>query len=182
MQAAEPVLRALGARLGSEREVIVVPGNHDAALVRPFLRERGMSPAVDAPQPLDATPLLARIASWLAPARVQVRYPGVWLGERIWASHGHYLDRHLLPEVAYGLARGMLGRVPRDDAVPVEYEQGGGPSLTRLEALLTRCRGLWLPWSTTLPSSCAPSRCPACRAACSATASLLSARRCSAFR
>ena len=141
MQAAEPVLRALGARLGSEREVIVVPGNHDAALVRPFLRERGMSPAVDASLPLDATPLLARIASWLAPARVQVRYPGVWLGERIWASHGHYLDRHLLPEVAYGLARGMLGRVPRDDAVPVEYEQPGGPSLTRLEALLTR----WLP-------------------------------------
>ncbi len=97
-----------------------------------------MSPAVDASLPLDATPLLARIASWLAPARVQVRYPGVWLGERIWASHGHYLDRHLLPEVAYGIARGMLGRVPRDDAVPVEYEQPGGPSLTRFEALLTR--------------------------------------------
>ncbi|MDQ5833857.1 MAG: metallophosphoesterase [Actinomycetota bacterium] len=141
MQAAEPVLRALGARLGSEREVIVVPGNHDAALLRPFLRERGMSPAVDATLPLDATPLLARLTSWLEPARVQVRYPGVWLSERVWATHGHFLDRHLLPEVAYGVARGLLGRVPHDDAVPSEYEQPGGPSLTRLEALLTR----WLP-------------------------------------
>lgn len=141
MQAAEPVLRALGARLGSDREVVVVPGNHDAALVRPFLREHGMSPAVDARVALDATPLLARVASWLEPARVSVHYPGVWLADRIWATHGHYLDRHLLPEVAYGIARGLLGRVPRDDATPFDYEQPGGPSLTRFEALLTR----WLP-------------------------------------
>lgn len=141
MKAAEPVLRALGARLGSEREVVVVPGNHDAALIRPFFRERGMSPAVDATLPPDATPLLARLASWLEPARVQVRYPGVWLSERVWATHGHFLDRHLLPEVAYGIARGLLGGVPRDDALPSEYEQPGGPSLTRVEALLTR----WLP-------------------------------------
>jgi len=127
--------------MGAAREVIVVPGNHDAALVRPFLRARGMSPALDASLPLDATPLLARTASFLAPARVRVHYPGIWLSERVWATHGHYLDRHLLPEVAYGIARGLLGRVPRDDATPVEYEQPGGPSLTRLEALLTR----WLP-------------------------------------
>ena len=32
MDVAEPVLRAVGGRLGSGREVIVVPGNHDAAL------------------------------------------------------------------------------------------------------------------------------------------------------
>ena len=141
MEAAEPVLRALGERMGAEREVILVPGNHDGALVRPFLRARGMSRAVDASLPPDATPLLARTASFLAPARVRIHYPGVWLSERIWATHGHYLDGHLLPEVAYGIARGLLGRVPRDDATPAEYEQPGRPSVTRLEALLTR----WLP-------------------------------------
>jgi UDP-2,3-diacylglucosamine pyrophosphatase LpxH len=141
MREARPVLRALGARLGSDREVVVVPGNHDAALVRPFLREHGMSPAVDSALPLDATPALALIASWLEPARVRVHYPGVWLAERVWATHGHYLDRHLVPEVAYGIARGLLGRMPRDDATPFDYEQPDGPSLTRLEALLTR----WLP-------------------------------------
>jgi Calcineurin-like phosphoesterase len=141
METAEPVLRALGVRLGRDREVVVVPGNHDAALVRPFLRQHGMSPAIDAALPLDATPALSRLASWLAPARVRVHYPGVSLGERVWATHGHYLDRHLLPEVAFGVARGLLGRVPRDDATPLDYEQPGGPSLTRWEALLTR----WLP-------------------------------------
>jgi UDP-2,3-diacylglucosamine pyrophosphatase LpxH len=141
MAIAKPVLRAVGARLGSGREVILVPGNHDIALVRPWLRAREMSPAVDATIPSDATPLLAAVTSWLGPADVPVQYPGVWLADRVWATHGHYLDRHLLPEAAYGIARGLLGRLPRGGAAPVDYERAGGPSLTRLEALLTR----WLP-------------------------------------
>jgi predicted phosphodiesterase len=141
MEVAEPVLRAVGTRLGGGREVIIVPGNHDAGLVRPWLRARRVPLAVDTPVPEDSTPMLARLVSWLRPAAVQVHYPGVWLAERVWATHGHYLDRHLLPEAAYGIARGLLGRVPRDGATPDEYERAGGPSLIRLEALLTR----WLP-------------------------------------
>ena len=97
--------------------------------------------ALDTSIPADATPALARIASWLRPARVRLHYPGVWLSDGVWASHGHYLDRHLLPEAAFGIARGLLGRLPRDDAAPLDYEEAGGPSLTRLESLLTR----WLP-------------------------------------
>jgi UDP-2,3-diacylglucosamine pyrophosphatase LpxH len=141
MEVAEPVLRAIGGRLGGEREVIVVPGNHDRAFVRPWLRTHGIPAEVDATIPLDATPGLARLTSWLAPAGVRVHYPGVWLSDRVWATHGHYLDRHLLPEAAYGIARGLLGRLPRDGATPADYERAGGPSVTRLETLLTR----WLP-------------------------------------
>jgi UDP-2,3-diacylglucosamine pyrophosphatase LpxH len=141
MEAARPVLSELGARIGGRGEVIVVPGNHDAPLVRPWLRAQQTPLAVDTAVPLDATPLLARVGSWLAPAEVRVHYPGVWLSGRVWATHGHYLDRHLLPESAYGIARGLLGRVPRGGATPMEYERAGGPSLPRLEALLTR----WLP-------------------------------------
>jgi hypothetical protein len=141
MELAEPVLRAVGERLGSGREAIVVPGNHDHELLRPWVQARGTALAVDSRVPLDATPMLARVASWLEPARVRVHYPGVWLSERVWATHGHYLDRHLLPESAFGIARGLLGRLPRDGAHPIEYERAGGPSLTRLEAFLTR----WLP-------------------------------------
>jgi UDP-2,3-diacylglucosamine pyrophosphatase LpxH len=138
LQAAEPVLRALGERLGG-REVIIVPGNHDADLVRPWLHEHGVPASTDAEIPLDATPALARLAELLRPAQVRAHYPGVHLNERTWATHGHYLDRHLLPEVAFGIARGLLGRLPRDGATPADYE--GGPSVTRVEALLTR----WLP-------------------------------------
>jgi UDP-2,3-diacylglucosamine pyrophosphatase LpxH len=141
MPIAEPVLRAIGARVGSSGEIVVVPGNHDRAFVRPWLREHGVPSSTDAEIPLDATPLLASLTSWLAPARVSVRYPGVWLSDRVWATHGHYLDRHLMPEVAYGIARGALGRLPHDGALPADYERPGGPSLTRVEALFTR----WLP-------------------------------------
>ena len=141
MEVAEPVLRAIGGTLDRGAEVILVPGNHDGDLVGPWLQANGMSPALDAPIPHDATPVLAQVVAALGPAEVRVRYPGVWLAEGVWATHGHYLDRHLLPEVAFGVARGLLGRLPRDGARPVDYERAGGPSLTRVEALLTR----WLP-------------------------------------
>jgi predicted phosphodiesterase len=141
METAEPVLRAIGARLGAGSEAILVPGNHDAPLVRPWLRAHPEMLAVDARIPPDATPMLARIADWLAPAAVRVHYPGVWLSDGVYATHGHYLDRHLLPESAYGIARGLLGPSLRDGALPIDYELPRGPSLTRLEALLTR----WLP-------------------------------------
>lgn len=138
---AEPVLRAIGARLGGERQVVLVPGNHDALLIRAWVRAHAVELTLDTTIELDATPELALVSSWLAPAQVEVRYPGVWLSDRVWATHGHYLDRHLLPESAFGFARGLLGRLPRDGATPLDYELAGGPSVTRLEALLTR----WLP-------------------------------------
>ncbi|MEA2332887.1 MAG: hypothetical protein QOH58_3025 [Thermoleophilaceae bacterium] len=138
MEVAEPVMRAIGGRLSPGAEVIVVPGNHDHELIGPWLRAHGLPPADDAEIPLDATPVLARMSSWLAPATVRVRYPGVWLSDRVWATHGHYLDRHLMPEIAFGIARGLLGRLPRDGARPLDYERAGGPSLTRVEARLTR--------------------------------------------
>jgi hypothetical protein len=141
MEVAEPVLRAIGGRLDPGAEVILVPGNHDGDLIAPWLRANGVSPSLDAAIPHDATPVLAQAVAALGSNRVRVRYPGVWLAEGIWATHGHYLDRHLLPEVAFGVARGLLGRLPRDGARPVDYERAGGPSLTRVEALLTR----WLP-------------------------------------
>lgn len=137
MDAAEPILRAIGSRLGTERGVLVVPGNHDAALVRDWVHAQDAL-AADAVVPREATPLLARLCASLEPALVRVHYPGVWLAEGVWATHGHYLDRHLLPRAAYGLARGLLGRLPEDGALPLDYERAGGPSVTRIEALVGR--------------------------------------------
>ncbi len=138
MQEAEPILRLIGRTLGPGREVIVVPGNHDRALVTPWVKRVGPGLAVDSRVPVDATPALAAVTSWLAPASVHVHYPGVWLAPGVWATHGHYLDRHLLPESAFGVTRGLLGRVPQPGASPIDYERAGGLSLTRLEALLIK--------------------------------------------
>ena len=138
MDVAEPILRLIGRTLGLGREVIFVPGNHDRALVADWVQGVGRALAPDSSVPLDASPELAAVASWLAPARVRVHYPGVWLKPGVWATHGHYLDRHLLPENAFGVTRGLLGRVPRPGAVPIDYELAGGLSLTRLEALLIK--------------------------------------------
>jgi len=130
LASAEPVLRELGARLGPDRHVVLVPGNHDRALIRAWLHDRVRGLAVDAAVPLDASPVLAEVTSWLAPARVSVCYPGVWLADGVYAMHGHYLDRHLLPQSAFGLHR----RAAERSATIADYEHG--PHMTQLEALL----------------------------------------------
>ena len=138
MQIAEPVLRELGARLGPDRDVIVVPGNHDVQLLRGWLRRQGRELAPDSEVPGDVTPALARLTSWLAPARVSVHYPGFWLSESVWATHGHYLDHHLMPVSAFGIARGLRGRQPRGGALPIDYEHTHRPSLARFTPWLPR--------------------------------------------
>jgi predicted phosphodiesterase len=138
LEVAEPVLRLIGRTLGPGREVIFVPGNHDRPLITPWLRRVGADLAVDSRVPNDATPALACVTSWLAPADVRVHYPGVWLDGGMWATHGHYIDRHLLPESAFGVTRGLLGRVPQPGAVPIDYERAGGVSVTRVEGLVIK--------------------------------------------
>lgn len=141
---AESVLRDIGDALGPGREIVLLAGNHDRLLVRPWLRTPGRVLRPDSRVPPDASPLLARVVGWLAGggATVTVRYPGVWLDDRIWATHGHYLDRHLLPESAFGIARGLLGRLPRDGATPMDYEQRS--SVTTIEGPLGRLLPRWL--------------------------------------
>lgn len=125
---AERVLRMIGQRLGPDRPVIVVPGNHDSRLVRAWALERDRALGLADEVPRDATPALAALASWLAPARVRVSYPGVWLDDRVWATHGHYLDRHLIPESTFGLLRSGIARAlgcstsALAPAPPIDYE------------------------------------------------------------
>ncbi len=140
MAIAEPVLRAIGALLGSEPDGVVVPGNHDGALTRRWLRARGDALALDARVPHDASPALAQLTGWLAPARVSVRAPGFWVSERVWATHGHYLDRHLLPGYAWGLARGAVrrrGAAAGTVVGPGRYERRSRPRVG-VEGRLTR--------------------------------------------
>jgi UDP-2,3-diacylglucosamine pyrophosphatase LpxH len=138
LELAAPALRAIGRRLGSERQVILVPGNHDRRLISAWVREVGPALAPVTDVPLSASPALERVVSWLGPARVRVSYPGVWLADHVWATHGHYLDRHLFPDSTFGIARGPLRRLPRTEALPIDYELARRPSMARFARLLPR--------------------------------------------
>jgi predicted phosphodiesterase len=137
LELAGPVLRELGAAMGRGREIVVVPGNHDHALVRPWLRVRiaarrpiGLAAGV----PARSGAALERLTRCLRPARVRVAYPGTWIGRDVWATHGHYLDRHLYPEERRGAA--LLGVVPAGHATAEDYEAASGPSMAALQGLL----------------------------------------------
>ena len=122
---AAPVLRAIGARMGSSREIVIVPGNHDWVMVRRWALDRGPRLGLGDAVPPHATEPLAAVVGHLGPARVRVSYPGFWVRDDVWATHGHYLDRHLIPESTFGVPRGRLARNRAKDAATarvIDYE------------------------------------------------------------
>jgi hypothetical protein len=126
MEAAEPVLRAIGKTLGRGKDVLLLAGNHDHELVRPWLdarRDAERPVGVSTRVPLNSNPALQAISRWMKPARVEVRYPGVDLGDGVWAHHGHYLDRHLIRRAEVG-----------PEATAEEYEEALGTSIAALGA------------------------------------------------
>jgi hypothetical protein len=150
MAIAQPVLEELGAALGKGGEVILVPGNHDHALVSPWLERRG---AHVEPAPLrleehpgkDASAATEAIAQWLAPAALTVAYPGIWLRDDVYATHGHYLDRHTTVPTFERLGAGIMGRlvgaVPEEEARPEDYEAALAPLYAWMHAMAQRSGG-----------------------------------------
>lgn len=123
-----PFFEELGEVLG-EAEVTLVPGNHDHRLAEPLLD--GLSIAGEtrlglehrhAPSPGPA----ALIDEWLGAARLQIAYPGVWLRDDVYATHGHYMDVHLTLPRAECVAAATMVRLSRplpDPAAPTDYER-----------------------------------------------------------
>src|SRR5437660_3691787 len=94
---ARPFFEELGRAL-ARRELVLVAGNHDHAMLEPWLSRRGELEAA-APleleqlvSPSQASPMIERIAEWASPARLQAAYPGLWVRADVYATHGHYLD------------------------------------------------------------------------------------------
>ena len=148
MAAARPVLADIGAALAPGTPVIIVPGNHDHAIVDPWLLARGRRVA---PDPLDiaervtprrASPLAAALERALAPASVEIAYPGVWLRDDVWATHGHYLDAHAtLPtfeRLAAGVMARFVGPIPEPRATPDDYETLLAPIYAWIDAAAER--------------------------------------------
>jgi Calcineurin-like phosphoesterase len=146
LAAARPVFEAIGDALGAGAEVVLVPGNHDHRLLDQWFERRG---AVGPTAPLgleehpgpDASPALEAIAGWLAPARLDVAYPGVWLRDDVYAIHGHYLDRHITVPTIERLGAGAMARVVGpvpERARPDDYERALAPLYAWITAIAER--------------------------------------------
>jgi UDP-2,3-diacylglucosamine pyrophosphatase LpxH len=129
MRIAEPILKSIGRRMGPERPIVLVPGNHDRSLTRAWAVRQGDALKPDTLVPAEASRTLATVLGWLKPAEVEVRTPGVWLTPRVFAHHGHYLDRHLLPNSAWGRLspEARHGDEVVDVVGPLPYERRRAP-------------------------------------------------------
>jgi predicted phosphodiesterase len=146
LEAARPVLGALGSALGAGAAVVLVPGNHDHRAIAPWLEWRLRS----GPAPLGleeragarATTITRAMARMLRPAGLDVAYPGTWLGDGVYATHGHYLDRHLTVPSLERLGAGALGRAlgasAQQAAGPDDYERVLAPLYALLDAAAAR--------------------------------------------
>jgi hypothetical protein len=121
---AEPVLRAIAERLGPDKELLLVAGNHDHDLVRDWALAQGEGLALEGQVPTDATEALARVCGYMGATKVTVHYPGLWLAPGVWAVHGHYLANYLQPVSSWGV---HLRRSSPRPATPAELEQPSRP-------------------------------------------------------
>jgi predicted phosphodiesterase len=157
---AEPLFRALGEALGAAGRVTIVPGNHDHRLARSLiearrlagdppgeaaprnrgpghlLRNRWPGPLLrpadgDASEAAPATGPLATLAAWLAPAELRLAYPGLWLRDDVYATHGHYLDCHVtiptFERLAIAATTRAIGRPSPHAHDADDYEAAVGP-------------------------------------------------------
>jgi Calcineurin-like phosphoesterase len=142
------VAREFFSELGREfagREVVVSAGNHDHALVEPWLARRSEQ---DAPAPIaaeqrltaaDCSSMMARLADWCEPARLTAAYPGLWVRPDVYATHGHYLDCHMTVPTIECLSIAAMARVlrrpPSSFACAEDYEAVLGPVYAWLDAV-----------------------------------------------
>lgn len=134
LEVARPLLEGLG-EVAAGRQVVIVPGNHDHSLVAPALDAARLNGAASlAPEgTFDPahSPLASAVAALMPRSEVVLAYPGLWLREDVYATHGHYLDMHLtVPRmecvIASAIAR--LTGPPGEGRSPIDaYEAALSP-------------------------------------------------------
>jgi hypothetical protein len=128
-----PLFEGLGDVAAGGR-VTIVPGNHDHALAAPWLgRLRMDGRPLEAAQEWEVGPgdgPLGRIAACLPDTEFRVAYPGIWLRDDVYATHGHYLDLPLTVPRVEAVAASVMARITGrggDAASAAEYEAALGP-------------------------------------------------------
>jgi Calcineurin-like phosphoesterase len=147
LAAARPFFEELG-RVFPQGEIVVVAGNHDHALIEPWLLGRG---ELQSPEPLaleqrfgasEASSMLEAIAGWVGSPNLTVAYPGLWVRDDVYATHGHYLDCHLTVPTMERLGIGAMTRVLRRPEGSFrcvdDYEAVMGPVFAWIDSVAQR--------------------------------------------
>jgi UDP-2,3-diacylglucosamine pyrophosphatase LpxH len=127
LELVQPFFEELGEAMAGRR-IVLVPGNHDHRLAEPLLEEVALSGTGLGLEhrALPAAGPASHIAAWLGEAELSIAYPGIWLRDDVYATHGHYMDCHMsLPRLECVAAAALMrsgGRPPRL-ATPADYER-----------------------------------------------------------
>jgi hypothetical protein len=145
---ARPFFAAAGAALGADGELLVLAGNHDHGLAAGWIDARlqsepaGFLGLEQHYAPRESGPLAERLAEAASPARLTFAYPGVWLRDDVYATHGHYADLHATVPTFERLAAGAMARfvvrLPQDHAQPDDYEAALAPLYAWMHSLAQR--------------------------------------------
>jgi 3',5'-cyclic AMP phosphodiesterase CpdA len=152
IELATPFFEELGEVLDGA-QVILVPGNHDHHLVEAWLEARRLDDA--APLGLEQRGLpeegpVLTLDHRLGRSDLELAYPGIWIRPGVYATHGHYLDRHLTIPTFERLGVAAVERIlgmepvgpgppqpfgPAREVTAEEYERAQAPVYAFLFAL-----------------------------------------------
>jgi predicted phosphodiesterase len=137
------VLARLGDATAGKR-ITIVPGNHDHYLARPLIDAAAELSLETVSEPPTDGPLAA-VAGALGRERVRIAYPGLWIRDDVFATHGHYLDVHntvpSFERLAIGAVQRVAGSMPADGRLSVgDYEAVVAPVYALTYALAQAAR------------------------------------------
>jgi predicted phosphodiesterase len=127
---AEPFFDALG-EAARGTEIVLTPGNHDHQLFSSWREAQRLSSGVG-PMGLEQlakadTGPIGELADRLPGCELVLAYPGIWLAEGVYATHGHYLDAHLtvptFERLGVGAVERVIGGLPEGARTPDDYER-----------------------------------------------------------
>jgi predicted phosphodiesterase len=149
IELATPFFEELGEVLDGA-PVVLVPGNHDHHLVEAWLERRrldGAPPLGLEQRGLPEEGPVRTLDDRLGRSDLELAYPGIWIRPGIYATHGHYLDRHLTIPTFERLGVAAVERIlgmepvgpgpvgPFADVAPEQYERAQAPVYAFLFAL-----------------------------------------------
>ena len=131
LAAARPTLEKISSALPAHAEVLVTAGNHDHALISPYLQYAGHPLGLASDIPLAEAAPAARSFAQMFTQPVSLKYPGIWLRDDVYAMHGHYADVHTTMPQMERLAAGVMSRlssaIPKAAAEAEDYERLQAP-------------------------------------------------------